>query len=345
MQTLDFSQFAYAFGQPLASGQVRTVPEDFQVDEILGFAPDGEGEHFMLHVRKRNANTEWVAKRLAEFCWVKPQDVSYAGMKDRYAVATQWFSVRLPKGPEPVWPSLENPEFEILQAVRHSRKLRRGALRGNRFVLTVRNLQGDPAELEQRLARVAQRGVPNYFGLQRFGRAEDNLTQSRALFAGELKVKDPHKRSLYLSAARSFLFNLVLSQRVTDNTWDQALAGDVMQLDGSHSVFKIEQPDEEIARRLAQHDIHPTGPLWGKGDLASKEAAAALESAILDAHPDLQRGLERFGLEQERRALRLPAKELAWAFPEPGVLRLEFHLPAGAYASSVLREVAEISDV
>jgi tRNA pseudouridine13 synthase len=333
------SEFAHAIGQPVASGRIRAIPEDFQVDEILGFEPDGQGEHFMLHVRKRNANTDWVAKQLAEFCWVKPGEVSYAGLKDRYAVTTQWFSVRLPKGPEPVWASLENPEFEILQATRHSRKLRRGALKGNRFALTVRELEGDSAALEQRLGQVAQSGVPNYFGPQRFGREDGNLAQARAMFAGEQKVQDRHKRGIYLSAARAFLFNSVLSRRVAEHTWNQALAGDVMQLDGSHSVFKIEQPDEEILRRVAEGDIHPTGPMWGRGELPSRDQVAALESETVSAYPELLRGLEQAGMDQERRALRLPLKDLRWELPEPGLLKLSFNLPAGAYATSALREI------
>lgn len=329
---------AFALGKPTCQGVIRTTPEDFQVDEDLGFELSGEGEHVCLHIRKRNTNTDFVAKQIARLAGVKNMDVSYAGLKDRYAVTTQWFSVYLSNKSEPDWTKLNCDEIEVIKVVRHNRKLRRGSLKGNRFKLVVRELQGDTSSLEQRLQTVSANGVPNYFGDQRFGR--DNLAKATGLFKGEFKVKDRNKRSMYISAARSAIFNDVLSQRVAKANWNRPLPGDVMMLDGSHSVFVAEAVDDEMMRRVTEFDIHPTAPLWGRGSLQSRDQVQTLEQAVAEANPVFCAGLERVGLKQERRALRLLAKQLQWQ-REDNHLELSFFLPAGSYATSVLRELIE----
>lgn len=335
-------ELPYAYGLPEVQGTVRRAPEDFQVDEDLGFEPAGEGEHVFLLIRKRNENTDWVAGRLGRLAGVKPADVGYAGLKDRQAVTTQWFSVNLAGRPEPDWSVLEGDNIGILAVRRHSRKLRKGALRGNRFVLVIRDLQGDRASLEERLRRIAQEGVPNYFGAQRFGIGGGNLARAQGLFSGSLQERNRHKRGLYLSAARSMLFNEVLAQRVRAGTWAQPLAGDAMVLEGTHSFFVIEEVDAETRRRCAAMDIHPSGPLWGAGELHTRGEARRLEESVLAPLEFWRDGLERFGLTQERRPLRLKVEELAWEFPNERELRVSFRLPAGAYATTVLREMIHI---
>ncbi len=328
-----------AHGGPAARGRVRAVPEDFRVWELPNWAPDGEGEHLLLLVRKRDANTHWVGGRLAAFAGIPGRDLSYAGMKDRCAVTEQWFSLRMAGRPEPDWDAFALEGVEILERVRHRRKLKRGALRGNRFRLLIRELQGDRGPLEKLLLRVAAHGVPNYFGEQRFGREDDNVAQARALFSGQGPRLDRHKRGLLLSAARSHLFNQLLARRVEAATWDQLLDGDVMVLDGRRACFALTAEDETAAPRLAALEIHPTGPLWGQGESMATGTAGALESAVAAADPELCAGLERAGLDQERRALRLVPSDLSWRFPEPDQLELAFSLPAGAYATVVLREL------
>jgi tRNA pseudouridine13 synthase len=234
---------------------------------------------------------------------------------------------------------LASPDIEILQSIRHLRKLRRGALQANHFVLTLRDLTGDFAELEHRLQRIAQQGVPNYFGTQRFGHHFDNLSQVEAMFTGVLKVRDRHKRSLYLSSARSLLFNHVLSERVKTGQWNQAMPGDVMQLANSHALFVIDEVDENIVLRLTSFDIHPTGPLWGRGPSMTHAQATEMETQILSNYATWCLGLEGAGMQQERRALRLLAKNFQWEFLDPTTLQLRFQLVAGAYATTVLREV------
>ena len=330
---------AYVTTAPEISGTIRTTAEDFQVDEDLGFEPDGAGEHVFLQIRKRNANTDWVARQIARVAGVRAGEVSYAGMKDRNAVTTQWFSVQLPGRDMPDWTPLLSDNLQVLNALRNSRKLRRGALRGNRFALVVRELSAASSELEQRLQRIVVQGVPNYFGMQRFGQDAGNLDKAVAMFKGALKVRDRHVRGLYLSAARSQLFNQVLSQRVAAGTWNQALPGEALMLEGTHSVFVADTIDATIVQRLTAFDIHPTGPLWGSGISLARDQALAFEQAALAGDEIIRSGLEQAGLSQERRALRLPVAELQWQFPSNESVQLSFRLPAGAYATSVLREL------
>ncbi|MBK8536454.1 MAG: tRNA pseudouridine(13) synthase TruD [Candidatus Competibacteraceae bacterium] len=329
----------YAHGQPHLSGRLRETPEDFQVREEVDFSLDGAGEHAWLWVRKRGANTEWVAKRLTERAGVAPGAVSYAGLKDRHAVTEQWFSVHLPGRAEPDWTVGDDPDFTVLKAVRHSRKLRRGALSGNAFRIVIRELDGDLTELETRLNLIATHGVPHYFGEQRFGREGGNLERAAAMLSGREKVRDRHRRSLYLSAARSELFNAVLARRVHDQSWNQALPGEVLMLAGSHSIFAATEVDETLQQRVATFDVHPTGPLWGAGELRSGGAVRELEEAVAATLPVFRDGLAAAGLAQERRALRLAVPEATLEFPEPGTAIISFRLPAGAYATTVLREL------
>ena len=229
------SELPRAYGGPVLRATLRATAEDFRVEEILGYDADGHGEHVLLWVEKRDANTDWVARELAKFAGVPPVAVGYAGLKDRHAVTRQTFSVQLAGKPDPDWSTLGCAGVAVLAATRHSRKLKRGALRGNRFVLTLRDVQGDPAAADALLAQIAARGVPNYFGEQRFGRAGNNVAQARAMFAG--RRVERNQRSMLLSAARSQIFNDVLATRVERGVWDTALDGEIWSLAGSHSWF------------------------------------------------------------------------------------------------------------
>lgn len=331
---------------PLERARLRERPEDFLVEEILPFAPAGEGEHLWLRIRKRGRNTAWVADWLARRVGVPRQAVGYAGLKDRHAVAIQWFSVHLPPGCAPAaWEAVDDPGIEVLEVRRHTRKLRIGALAGNRFTLTLRGCAGDRARFAERLAAVARAGVPNYFGEQRFGHGGENVERARAMFAGALDVRDRHRRGLYLSAARSLLFNEVLARRVTEGSWQRLLDGEVVSLDGSRSFFPAPEVDATLNERLARGDVHPSGPLWGAGELPSRRTARALEEAVAAAQAELARGLERSGLRQERRPLRLIPQALTAEWLDATTLRLSFCLPPGSYATTVLRELADYQDV
>ncbi len=334
-----------AFGAPLLTGKIRTTPEDFQVDELPAFEPSGEGEHLLLTVRKRGANTVHVARQIARWAGLPEMGVSYAGMKDRHAVTTQRFSVHLPKRVAPDPALLNDAEIEVLESTWHNRKLQRGALAGNRFKLVLRDVQGDAALIDARLAQIATRGLPNWFGEQRFGRDGGNVPAALAMFQGRRMRKD--QRSLLLSAARSALFNQVLAARVEQGTWDTALDGEVWMLDGSRSVFGPEAWSDALAERLARFDIHPSGPLWGEGELRSTGDAAELERGAVSDEQSLQlrAGLEDARLKQERRALRLRPALMQHQWLQPDVLELSFALPPGCYATAVLHELGPVEDV
>lgn len=335
-----------AYGAPLwQTAQIRTTPDDFQVDELPAFEATGEGEHLLLEIRKRDANTLHVAKRLAQWASLPEMAVSYAGMKDRHAVTTQRFSVHLPKRVAPEIALLDDAEMQVVSSTWHNRKLQRGALAGNRFKLVLRNVDGEPAAISARLQQIAERGLPNWFGEQRFGRDGGNVPAALAMFGGRRMRRD--QRSLLLSAARSALFNRVLAMRVEQGTWDQSLDGEVWLLDGSRSVFGPEPWSEVLAERLARFDIHPSAPLWGAGELRSTEAARALELAALADEESLalRAGLEAEGLKQERRSLRLRPALLQHQWLHAGVLELSFALPPGCYATALLHELGPVADV
>lgn len=326
-------------------GVIRQQPEDFIVDEQMPVELSGEGEHLWLHLRKTGCNTEFVAKALARMAGLSNRDVGYAGQKDRHAVTTQWFSLHLPGQ------VLEDVEQRLPQGVqllscgRHSRKLKTGALSGNRFQITLRECQGDKTALAACIDTITQDGVPNYFGEQRFGRDGANIDKAKALFGGQIKVRDRHLRGLYLSAARSWLFNHVLSLRVADGSWNRILPGEVLALDGSRSFFVPEQIDETLFARLAAGDVHPSGPLWGKGESSARAQVAELEERVVASEPELAEGLVRAGLRQERRALRLRVPDLTHEWLEEDVLRVRFSLPPGTYATTVLRAFCRYQNI
>lgn len=331
---------AYAQGRPSAQALFRQTPEDFKVTEDLGFAASGEGEHLLVQVRKRDANTQWVAKQLARFAGLKPNDVGYCGLKDRRAVTTQWFSLYLPKADALDWSACSVDGVEILQSERHGRKLRPGMNRGNRFEIRLQQLNADVDELEQRLIQARLQGVPNYFGEQRFGHNEGNIDSARRMLAGEIRVRDRKMRGLYLSAARSYIFNLVLSKRVEQQTWASAIAGDVV-VDNLGEPIVADANASLQNDQFAQLQWHASGPLWGRGRSAAADQAADLESLVATAEKELCHGLEHVGLSQARRPLRLVAQDFEWHFEDDDGLTLRFSLTPGTYATSVLREILD----
>jgi tRNA pseudouridine13 synthase len=333
-----------AHGEAVLSAWMRSTPEDFRVEEIDAFEATGSGEHLLLTIEKREMNTAYAASQLAQWAGIAEMGVSYAGLKDRHAVTRQRFSVHLPRRVAPDLAALESSGLRVLRSEWHAKKLPRGALAGNRFELILREVQGDATAIESRLAAIAARGVPNYFGEQRFGRGGDNVGNALAMFAGRRVRRD--QRTMLLSAARSELFNRVLAARVSGANWDRALDGEVWMLEGSRSVFGPEPWNETLERRLADFDIHPTAPLWGRGNLRSTGMAAELEASVLgDAGSlALRAGLEAAGLKQERRSTRLRPLDLRWEWEGAGTLRLSFGLPPGTYATVVLAAIGRVSD-
>ena len=333
-----------AHGVPALVARLRSRPEDFFVEELPGFEPSGAGEHLLLTIEKRGMNTAFAAKRIAAWAGVDESAIGHAGLKDRHAVTRQRFTVWIPKKIAPDIDALQSDDLRVLDHAWHARKLPRGALAGNRFVLVLREPEGERDAIETRLRAIASQGVPNYFGEQRFGRGGGNVQQAVAMFAGRRVKRE--ERTMLLSAARSELFNRVLAARVQAGSWNGALDGEVWMLDGSRSVFGPEPWCELLANRLSAFDIHPSCPLWGIGELRSSGECAARElSALSDGQAmALRAGLEQAGLKQERRALRLLAQDLQWEWLQPTRLRLAFSLPPGSYATALLQELGQTTD-
>ena len=318
---------------------IKHQPEDFQVREELGFEPEGSGEHLLVKVRKSELNTIEVAASLAHHAEVRPGEVSYSGLKDRNALTEQWFSIWLGKRPDPDWTIFNRPNCTVITASRHRRKLRRGSHKGNHFRIILRQATGDFETAQSRFNQITERGIPNYFGEQRFGHRRKNLFRAEAMFVGRSKIRGRYQRGLVLSAARSWLFNRVLGERVDRGSWNRALEGEVVMLDGSRSVFPTEGDDATIAKRIAALDIHPTGPLCGRGIPRTTRLAFQTEESILSDLTDWRRALEETGLRAERRALRIRPRNPGWERDKSGDPVVEFTLGRGEYATSLLREI------
>ncbi len=330
-----------AHGESLGQAQLKAVAEDFQVDEVLDIPLEGEGEHLWLWVEKRELNTEEAARRIARAAGVPLKVVSYAGLKDRQALTRQWFSLHLPGKTDPDLTAAENANLRILKSVRHKRKLQRGAHSANGFTLRLTRLAADREALDARLKQLAEAGVPNYFGLQRFGHCGGNVVDARAFAERKELPVQRNLRSRLLSAGRSFLFNRVLAERIADGTWNRAQVGDLLAFTTSRSFFPAGESDCSDPR-LAELDLHPTGPLWGEGASPAQGEPQKLEAAVAAAEPALCHWLAEAGMAHERRILRLPIGGLTWHYPEPDVLQLEFVLPAGCFATAVVRELVDL---
>ncbi|TVZ39805.1 tRNA pseudouridine13 synthase [Alteromonadaceae bacterium 2753L.S.0a.02] len=311
--------FNFAYGAPSFHAKFRSEVDDFVVDEDLPAPLSGSGEHLCLKILKRGENTGWVAEQLAKLFGIRPVDVGFCGLKDRHAKTTQWFSLHLPK------PSDEHEHFlgnlaerldaqvEVLEVTRHNKKLRRGGHQANRFVITLRDVADVEAQ-KPKLEQISAMGVPNYFGEQRFGNQGSNLYWAyRWMSLGET-IRNRGKKVMAQSAARSWLFNRVLSARVADATW-----------------------------ALERFDEPATGPLWGRGRPVVSAQLAEFEQGILQEWSNWQHVLEHAGLSQERRALVLLPQKMTWEI-EGDKLVLGFALPPGTFATAVLRELCVLDN-
>jgi len=367
-----------AHGAPLPPATFKSTPEDFRVEEQLSFTPSDSGPHWLLRVEKRAANTRWVAAELARLARVPAGDVGYAGLKDRQAVAVQWFSVPALASTAEWWSAVHTPEFTVLEVRANLRKLRRGALAGNCFRIRLRAVEWPMEQLEHKLTTLRAQGAPNYFGPQRFGREGSNLDRLAAWVQGGSAPRGRSERSFALSAARSLVFNAVLARRVEAGDWATLAPGDIASLDGTGSHFAVRAVadestlvgdstrdgastwdggstsdsvstrdggstrDDELTRRLRAFDIHPSGPLWGRGAPASAGRALQHELEVSSELSAVTELLAREGLAQERRALRCAIRDLS-VEREADTVTLSFSLGRSQYATAVLREISDLN--
>lgn len=331
---------------PGTGGIAKVVPEDFRVDEVPAYLPCGEGEHTYLHVEKRGRNTREVVQELARMLHVREREAGVAGQKDRHALTTQWVSF---PGVDPARAEgLEGEGFRVLEARRHGNKLRTGHLRGNRFAVRLRGGTPDALARAQAVAAaLAVRGLPNYYGPQRFGRFGDNAEVGRLLLLGTgqddprvRRVRDRTQRRFLVSAFQSEVFNRVLAARVADGSWAHPLVGDVLQKLPAGGLFVCEDPQADEPR-VAAFEVSITGPMPGrKVRPAPRGAPAELEERLLAETGVGAEHLARSAdAEGARRVLRLPVAIDVRADDEG--LVLSFELPPGAYATVVLREITK----
>ena len=352
---------------------------DFIVNELLPLEFTGEGEHLWLHIQKSGMNTAYLAKLLSEWAEIPLRDVGFSGLKDRHALTTQWFSLRIPKKqlPDSEFAPVDigaNESITILEQQWHNKKLNRGTHRANQFIITLRDIEfvgfdtpppsseqllSAKQAVEQHLMIISQSGIPNYFGPQRFGRSGNNIREALSLFArpvpearppsnkGKRKRVPREQNTMELSAARSLIFNEILAARVRDGSWNHGLAGEVFNLDGSGSIFASDEIDDTLRARLESGDIHPTAVLWGTGNEKVSGKAAAMETDIVAHSPLLTKlatGLEQRDIKAQRRALRLPIEALSWEWQDTEgsqILILNFTLTTGSFATSVLASLVQ----
>jgi tRNA pseudouridine13 synthase len=325
-------------GVPGCGGAFKLVPEDFEVEELPAYNPSGEGEHLFLWVEKRGRDTREVVRALAQTLGVPEGEVGVAGMKDRHAVTRQLLSVPARAEPKLAGFSLEG--VSVLWARRHGNKLRTGHLRGNRFKLRLRGVK-DPGAARETLSQLVARGVPNYFGEQRFGRARDNADRGKALLLGQRLPQRPDRfqRKLYLSAFQSHLFNKALAERLRAGTLDRALLGDVLRKEDTGGLFVCESPEVD-GPRVAAFEVSPAGPMFGPKMTPAAHGVAQAEAALLAQEGMTLSDFARGGGETEgtRRPYRVRIGTPGLT-PEGEDLLLSFELPRGAYATEVLAEL------
>ncbi|HAT6349017.1 TPA: tRNA pseudouridine(13) synthase TruD [Legionella pneumophila] len=337
MYSLDWPR---AYGMPNSTATFKSLPEDFQVNELFEGQFSGEGEHIVLKIEKRGLTTEEVVKSLARLINKPVKLISHAGLKDKQALTTQWLSVHAPGEIIDGIETLEAPGWRILECTRHNKKLKPGFLSGNHFIITLRNVS-DESDLIHRIEQIKFKGVPNYFGEQRFGRDGGNLIKAEEILVQGRKVKDRFLKGMYFSAARSWLYNLILSRRVKESSWNLPLLGDVIQLVGSNSVFVNDKSmDEQLLQRIGEKDVSPASPLPGRSKNLVKGTALQIINDVYEEWSAWLDGLEKNGLEEAWRANILYAEQIEYRINQ-GTVELSFVLPAGAYATVVLRELVQ----
>jgi tRNA pseudouridine13 synthase len=326
---------------PPIGGKVGPEPEDFTVEEIPAYAASGKGEHQYLQVEKRLLTTPELVRRLGRALGVNDRDIGYAGLKDKHAVTSQWLSVvskttissELPLG----------PGVRILQVTRHDNKLRTGHLLGNRFGITLVGVHEDAEARASAIAlRLRAEGLPNYFGAQRFGHGGRNLVDALRWLARGARGRNRFEQKLFPSVIQSELFNRYLTARFALGR-GQLLLGEVVRLEGAGAMFRVENLEQEQPR-FAAKDLHLTGPMLGP-----KMRPAAADALALEQRITSELGLDEGALGTlgrlapgARRDLLAPLADLTIEPREVRggrALRLCFSLPAGGYATEVIRQL------
>ena len=328
---------------------------DFIVDEIPLYEFTGEGEHLIVHVRKKDMTTWEMITAIAKYCKIKQRDIGYAGLKDKHAMTMQYISI-LAKGNEEKLKTFNHDKIKILSTTRHNNKIRTGHLKGNHFKVRLKKVLGvQKDKLDSVVKWVKKNGVPNYFGNQRFGNHGDNWKEGKSIVEGTLKMRDRKTRTFLINAYQSYLFNNWLSKRIElsmlleafseadsekvfelpkgslAGTKKQAhffkvLEGDLMMHYPFGRVFELESLEEE-SKRFSEFDIAPSGLLAG-----TRVSRTTKTSELLEKNYD-----EEIDENGARRYAWIKVTDVKKTYVEEKAhYELEFSLPKGSYATNVL---------
>ena len=327
-------------------GVLKHSPDDFAVDEIPAYQPEGEGEHLIVRLTKRGITTREVQKELAQVYGVSERDVGYAGLKDKHALATQYFSVWLKNqnDPERAYALQERLPVRVHSTGRHRNKMKPGHLRGNTFSVRISGLSLSPADAAARAREIAgvleRHGVPNIYGPQRFGTDGGNAQQGYELLRGERTVRKKWLRRLLLSAYQSYLFNYYVLLRFRRGLYRSVVAGDIAQKYDTGGIFQVENEAAEQLR-LEAGEICYTGPIFGKKMKPASGAAGELEEQTLEDNTVSREELCAAKVSGSRR-MGIVIPRIGIEEEEQGIC-LDFTLPKGAFATVVLREIMKTS--
>lgn len=321
---------------PGTGGTIKAEPDHFVVEEVPLYPPAGHGEHLFVALTRSGRTTREVVNDLAAYLRVRPEDIGYAGLKDRQARVTQVFS--LPRvRPEQAEAAARALDLEFHWAAFHPTKLRPGHLLGNRFTVTVLAPEA-PERAAPILEALQQRGLPNFFGVQRFGREGDNAERGLAILTG--RRRPPGEKwltRLLISAYQAQLFNEYLTLRLQRGLFDRLLPGDLAKKTDTGGMFLVTNVETEQPR-FARGEITFTGPIFGYDMWAPTDAAAALEAEIAAASPVRPDDWRRWRAAGNRRPGKLFLHPIELTH-HPDRLTLRFFLPKGAYATVLLREI------
>ena len=357
---MQIDELSYVESKPNVSGKIKIDFSDFRVKEELGFIPTRNGEHIFVQVTKKGLTTIDVAKKISEVAGYKLSAIGYSGMKDKNGECTQWFSFPFSNDVGRILNSIDSSNLRIVTSHRNKSKLKIGSHKRNDFDITIRNCVGDRGNFENRLKAIQKRGVPNYFGAQRFGHKFQNIAAVHDLMASEIETTLSNnkkgrrrvsniERGILISSARAYLFNQVLSSRLQLKNWSSYLSGDVLNLNGTESYFILGQNEQEdiVQKRIDIFDIHISGPLAGlvssKDKYVTRSKAADIEVRSLQNHETLTKGLKQLNVPATRRPLRFRPESLQWSWKDKDTLNISFSLRKGCYATSLLREVCLFS--
>jgi tRNA pseudouridine13 synthase len=325
---------------PGIGGRIKSMPEDFEVEEIPAYSPSGQGDFLYLWIEKRDMGAQYFTRQVAQRLGIPVGEVGSAGLKDRRAVTRQMISV--PASVESRLNTVDGEGIRVLTVDRHSNKLRPGHLHGNRFRILIRGVEAATDRLPPIMVRLHQMGLPNFYGPQRFGKDGETAQMGLALLRGErVKVRNPFLRKLALSAAQSVLFNACLARRMSDGLFRTVLSGDVMAKWPFGGMFVAEDVSAEQGRFEAREIVH-AGPMFGRKTFAAKADAAAREAEVLREAGLTQQSLQGFGklLQGTRRHNLIYLNDLTATVESEG-MRISVTLPAGSYATVLLREITK----